>query len=100
MADSLKYRLTSGKPSKGSYYVRNVLKKLVPGCVYRMMAKRMLKRLESHPDKAYILDRVNYYNTLNAPFELPAETWHERNGGIYHFLDRIDQFKLSTFHSK
>ena len=99
MADSLKYRLTSGKPSKGSYYVRNVLKKLVPSCLCRMKARRMLKQLEVHPDKEYILDRVNYYNTLTAPFELPAETWHERNGGIYHFLDHVDQFKLSTFHS-
>ena len=76
MADSLKYRLTSGKPSKGSYYVRNVLKKLVPSCFYRMKARRMLKQLEVHPDKEYILDRVNYYNTLTAPFELPAENWH------------------------
>ena len=99
MAESLKYRLTSGKPSKGAYYASHILKQLVPSFIYRMKAKRMLKQLSKRSDKEYILDRVNYYNTISEPFSLPAETWHERNSGIYHFLDRVDQFKLSTFHS-
>lgn len=99
MLKSLKYRLTSGKPSKGSYYACSMLKNLVPGFINRLLAKRMLKSLSQRPDRDYILDRVDYYNKLSAPFSLPDEVWNERFGGVYHFLDRVDKFKLSTFHS-
>ena len=99
MNDTLMYKLKSGKPSKGKYFVKSFLKNLVPPCFYHAQGKRMLKALEQRSDKEYILDRVNYYNRYDAPFTLPQETWHKRNGGIFHFLDRISAFKLSTFHS-
>ena len=98
MADSLKYKLSSGKPPKALFFLKGFLKMCVPGSYYRFQRKKMLKHLEKRADKEYILERVAYYNKVEQTQTLPALVRHEHKGSYYIFLDQIRKFGPSTFH--
>ena len=63
----------SGKKLKIVYYIRNFAQCLVPRPLLRSQLSELLAGVETRSDKAYILDRVNYYNKLNEKVKLPAE---------------------------
>lgn len=93
----LPYALRSGKPVKLFYYLRALVRSLVPAawCRYRLAAK--LACIETRPDAAYIRERVAYYNKVRAPFSLAeAERGVVKNGGIVRFVGRIADFKFCT----
>lgn len=57
----------SGKNPKQLYYLRNYIRMILPKGWYRARLKKELARLDSYSEeeKAYILQRVNYYNRLS-----------------------------------
>ena len=58
------------KNIKQFYYAQNALKLLIPNRIYRMLLQKKLHSIKSY-DWAYINHRVNYYNRLNTPCDLP-----------------------------
>lgn len=63
--------LHSGKNQKFPYYVRNIIRMLSPNFLLRMRLKKVLSQAAQRPDRAYIFERVDYYNRLNRPIQLP-----------------------------
>ena len=98
MTDSLLYRCKSGKPVKAWFFIKGFMKNCIPSCLYQHRKEKLLEQLDKREDKAYILERVNYYNKVMQPQALPQHVRHEHEGHYYVFLDRISQFKPSTFH--
>lgn len=64
MIRSLYYLFHNGKNSNLAYYTRNYLRELTPNILFRMRLKHWLDKLEQRPDKAYIMQRVDYYCQL------------------------------------
>ncbi len=96
--DSLLYKISSGKPFKGLYFLKNYAKQFIPRAYYRHRLPAILESLDSRPDKDYILQRVNHYCLLENCQSLPDDTIHQHNGSHYVFLDLERNFKPSTFH--
>lgn len=78
------------KNYKLSYYLSNALMRLVPSQFFRNRLAKELSRLEQY-DKHYIEDRVNYYNKISTPFELPegestrVQNFKKTKGWTYYF---------------
>lgn len=70
----------------------------MPTCFFRLCRKRYLAQVETRSDRDYIYERVNYYNKMQHSVELPNKTFHEYKFGYYIFLDKIRNFRPSTFH--
>lgn len=68
---SLLYMLHSGKNPKWFYFLQNYLRQLVPGWYYRMRLEGKLCLIDKRNDSAYIRERVQYYNSLDAVEPLP-----------------------------
>lgn len=98
MSDSLLYKLRSGKPPKILFFLKGYLSMCLPGGFFRMRRKRCLKRVESRSDREYIYERVDYYNKLQQPSALPDKVLHEHKRSYYIYLDKIKNFRPSTFH--
>lgn len=98
MADSLIYKLTSGKPIKALYMLRSYAALLVPSWWYRRRRKAMLERAARRPDYAYMQERAAYYCRLTAPATLPTEPRAEHKGYMYVFIDEARRFRPGTFH--
>lgn len=98
MSDSLLYKLRSGKPPKILFFLKGYLQMCVPGFLYRMRRSGCLKQVENRPDREYIYERVNYYNKVQHPVALPDKTVHEHKHSYYVYLDKIKNFRPSTFH--
>ena len=73
MKNGLLYKLRSGKNSKLAYYVANYLRLVVPKWIFCMMRERKLRTLDSRSDRDYIVSRVDYYNRLSRPVQLPPQ---------------------------
>ena len=74
MKNKITYIFSSGKNPKFVYYGINLLRQLIPSAFFRMRRKRKIAKLiASRSDMDYIESRVNYYNKLNAPVQLPAD---------------------------
>lgn len=98
MADSLLYKLRSGKPPKFIYFAKNALRMIIPGSYYRSKLKKTLDKLEKNPDKAYIIERVNYYNKLSTTRSLPDRSVIERFSSYFVYLGTIKDYTLSLYH--
>lgn len=101
----LRYILTSGKNSKFNYYLLNYLRLLVPNCIYRHCRERLLQSIAQRPDKAYIEQRINYYNRLTAPTKLPdgcnrlCDEKIGKKGKVYYFDSReITRYFSQNYH--
>jgi hypothetical protein len=72
-------RRTTLTNQRFTYFARNVLRTLVPGCVWRARLEPTLARLTQGPeqDLHHALDRVAYYNRAKSPFEVgpAADRW-------------------------
>lgn len=74
MKNKLTYIFTSGKNPKFIYYGINLLRQLIPSVFFEIRRKREIAKLiASRTDMDYIESRVNYYNKLNDPVQLPAD---------------------------
>ena len=101
----LRYILTSGKNSKFNYYLLNYLRLLVPNCIYRHCRERLLQSIAQRPDKAYIEQRIDYYNRLTVPTKLPDGCNRLRDekigkkGKVYYFDSReITRYFSQNYH--
>lgn len=101
----LRYILTSGKNSKFNYYLLNYLRLLVPNCIYRHCRERLLQSIAQRPDKAYIEQRIDYYNRLTAPTKLPdgcnrlRDEKIDKKGKVYYFDSReITRYFSQNYH--
>lgn len=65
--------LRSGKNIKALYYLSNYAQMLIPNCLFNSRLERILNSLDEREDKAYILDRVDYYCRLSPGATLPPE---------------------------
>ena len=73
MGGKLYYLLHSGKNSKQKYYAVNYLRQLMPKAIFRARLERLLKSVAERDDYDYIMSRVDYYNKLDTPVELPDD---------------------------
>ncbi|UKK74352.1 lipopolysaccharide biosynthesis protein [Segatella bryantii] len=72
------YTLHSGKNSKLKYYILSYLSIYTPHWLKAWNRRRILKSLDKREDKAYILDRVNYYNQLTCA-DFQPEKFQEKS---------------------
>jgi len=72
------YLFHSGKNCKFLYYLRSYLREAMPRWCTQIQLKPLLAKLDDRPDKAYILERVNYYNKLTPTSPIDATLWQER----------------------
>lgn len=68
--------MRSGKNPKFVYYSVNMLRMLMPKWYFRMKLRRTLSVVSQRKDRAYIEQRVNYYNKLSHEVQLPASASH------------------------
>jgi hypothetical protein len=78
--NSLQYLLHNGKNSKIKYYTVSYFRLFTPKFLFRCRLQNELKRGEQRDDKAYIFDRVNYYNKREEQCVLPSHA--ERIGDL------------------
>ena len=88
MGDSLKYKLSSGKPSKALFFLKGFLKQCIPGWYYRNSGEKLIQSLNKRKDKAYILERVAYYNKVEKQQVLSDNIRHEHHGRTYTFTTK------------
>ena len=63
--------LHSGKNLKFPYYLKNVMRLVLPSFFCRLRLRKTLAQIEKRNDKDYIKDRVDYYCKLSSPVRLP-----------------------------
>lgn len=71
---NLIYHLKSGKNVKALFFACGALRDIVPDAWYRARKSAILRDVENRSDYSYILDRVNYYNKLDAPASLGTDS--------------------------
>ncbi len=71
MKNLLLYKFCSGKNSKWIYFGVNYIRFLTPKFIFRSKLKKTLANFSSCSDKAYIEQRVDYYNKLSISKQLP-----------------------------
>ena len=91
---SILYTFRSGKNNKALYFVKSYLQLLIPNFIYRRQLEKKLREIERRGDKAYIEDRVDYYNKMSEPTTLPeiAESLGQQKMGrwkVYYFDTRV-----------
>ena len=72
------YLLHNGKNSNLKYFIRNYLREYTPKIFSQMNLERELRKLDSRPDKDYILQRVNYYCKLTPQSFTNREEWDNK----------------------
>ena len=72
------YLFHSGKNCKFLYYLRSYIREAMPRWCTQIQLKSKLAKLDDRADKAYILERVNYYNKLTPTSPIDATLWNER----------------------
>lgn len=99
MNNNILYRLRSGKPSKLCYFVSNILKMMIPNYFYRVRLEKNISQLDQRSDKAYIEERVNYYNKLSGKiYPIPQEIYIENKFRYLMFRGKLSDYKMSSFH--
>jgi hypothetical protein len=95
-------RLRRGKNAKFLYYIRNYIKIIEPGCLYRFRLPFLLKQSQKRADNNYIVERVNYYNKLQKPVScgsdaIPLNQFKLKgNIKVYYF----DTFEYTRYFNK
>lgn len=72
------YTLNSGKNPKFVYYVKNVIRQSWPKSWLNSRLEKELAKLDQRPDKAYILQRTDYYCKLLADTPYNHEAWQQK----------------------
>ena len=92
MHTSIHYLLHSGKNSKIAYYLRAVLREMVPAAILRRHLDRELFRCRGLYDQQYVEDRVEYYCKLVASATLgseakPLSEFHKKGNSSTYYYD-------------
>lgn len=72
------YTLNSGKNPKYVYYIKNVIRQAWPKKWLNSQLDKELAKLETRPDKDYILKRVDYYCRLLADTPYDHDEWQRQ----------------------
>ena len=72
------YLLHNGKNSNLKFFIKGYLREYTPKFFDQWRLDHILKRLDEHPDKDYILQRVNYYCKLEADTPFDRKAWDEK----------------------
>ena len=102
MHEGILYRLRSGKNIKVLYYVRAYLRECIPYFINRKIGTHIEKELAHHPDKEYILSRIDYYCRLVSPIPFPLDCqtlndWHiPKKQKVYYF----DSYEITRYFPK
>ncbi len=90
--DNIFYSLRNGKNPKYRYYLKSYCRQFFSiKWIYRQRLNRLLAEAQKRKDRAYINDRVEYYNRLTQPTKLPekspqiGELKLEKKGKVYYF---------------
>ena len=92
MYTSIHYWVRSGKNSKFLYYLRAVLRELIPGAILRQQLDKELDRCRGLYDSRYVEDRVEYYCKLCSPVTLgndakPLSEFHKKGHNSTYYFD-------------
>lgn len=79
--------------TKIGYYAKNILRQAVPTVIYQSVLSRKLSVLKNY-DRAYIADRVNYYNKLKVPVQLGEEGVALKDIEVF---GKFKTYKFDTF---
>lgn len=99
MAESLSYKLNSGKPNKFLDFVKNFAGLVVPDCYYRSRLHAKLKEAARRPDYAYIMKRVDYYIRINTPWQISNRDKTKRERSVFHYTGTIGGYRRNMFHT-
>ena len=99
MSDSLLYKLHSGKPNKLLHFIGNFIGLLIPDAWYRARRERKLRAAQSRPDYDYMLRRVDYYNHVDAPWQVSPQDSLRRERSWIHYTGAIGNYRRKTFHT-
>lgn len=87
------------------YYVRAFSMLLTPSFVLNAREKRILRAYKNSTDKAYIDQRVDYYNQIDSVIDLPAEsttlkhhTYKEHQCSSVYFFDTFEYTRYFPKH--
>ena len=78
------YTFHSGKNPKFIYYLVNFVRQAVPKPLLNAMLDHELRKLDSRPDKEYILSRVDYYCRLTAETPYDREAFLKASTELRH----------------
>ena len=70
--------LNSGKNSNLKYYLRSYLREYMPKVFSQWQLKRLLKQVESHPNREVILQRAAYYCKLTTDSAYNRQEWEAK----------------------
>ena len=99
MADSIIYKLNSGKPNKFFNFLSGLLTSLIPNCLFQRKLSRTLKQAKKRDDYDYITKRVNYYIKTSAPFKIDDKDSIRRERSWLYFTGKTGDYKRKTFHT-
>lgn len=97
MADSLHYKLNSGKPNKLLDFTRNFLSLAIPDSYYRAQREKILARARERNDYDYMVDRVNYYCRLRSPWQPSAVDKAEAGRTCLNYTGTIGDYRRRMF---
>jgi len=92
MQTSIHYLLHSGKNSKFLYYLRAVMREIVPAAILRQQLDKELDRCRERYDMRYVEERVEYYCKLVKPTPLgndakPLSHFHKKGNSSTYYYD-------------
>lgn len=77
--NKLLFSIRSGKNVKLFYYFKSYVRLFTPSVFLRSRLRKTLSELDSRTDKDYVLGRVDFYNKMSIPTELPSEALNIRD---------------------
>ncbi len=99
MADSLFYKMRSGKPIKFLCFLKNFASLLVPDVLYRSRLKKKLEKAHHRPDYAYMQQRVDYYMRITTPWKMAETDSLTRGRGWIYYAGAIGAYRRKMFHT-
>ncbi|WP_455672357.1 glycosyl transferase family 90 [Phocaeicola sp.] len=99
MAESFLYKLNSGKPIKFLDFIKNFSKLIVPDSYYRGRLQSKIEQAAKRPDYAYIMNRVNYYIRINAPWKIAPQDTIKRERSVFHYTGSLGGYHRKMFHT-
>lgn len=99
MAESILYKLTSGKPFKMGYFIKNFLGLLVPRAFYRNALNSKLKKAKNRSDYNEIIQRVDYYMRIKEKWEISAIDSKRRERSVFYYTGKIGDYTRKMFHT-
>lgn len=99
MADSILYKLNSGKPNKFLNFLSGFLNTLIPNFYFRQKLSSTLAYAKNKDDYEYIQKRVAYYIKTDQPFVVDKEDKMIRKPSWLFYTGKTGDFKRNTFHT-